>query len=644
MILDHFAFRCALAAGIWLSCIGQVVAQPKASDQGDSPERLLQTALESELAGPSELRRSLLMRALAIEPDFAPARWQSGFVRWQGQWHSPDEVAELASADKTLAAYRRFRNPMVDTADNQRALAEWCRKHHLADEARAHWLKVLEFDPNDAGAYDALGLEWFDGRLLTRPQINQAKKEAKARQQAIRRFSPALAKWRSAILGGSAKQRDEALDGLRELTDEAAIPAIGMLLEPNVASKRGLEFQLILIEILGRMRHPEATSLLVRMSLVPDSIQLRTAAADQLKTRPMFAYVPQLIAAAPAKMNNRFDVLTRGDGQIICQEQIVLSGRDFDCKISHSDFFAPIIADPAGLVLSPGTQQQLQGVASTELVGDQQSDAARQYQRWSDTAKSRIQFVLERTTGFKTVDDPELWEKQWNEYYGWYTSPDSRNSRQTYSYETSHYSPNVLATWIPTTYQPTRVPTPRSAPTQVPTPQLTQARGPIFRTVASPIPLRHSCFPAGTPVQTLIGPVSIETLRAGDRVLAQDLRTGELTYKTVHETTLRPATPLVSLSFGSETLRATAGHPFWVVGAGWRVAKFLKAGDRVHGMHGATVIDAVEQVRPTEVYNLVVSDLHNYFVGQQRLLVHDNSELEESAVRVPGLDGQVAAP
>jgi hypothetical protein len=604
--------------------MGHVVAQPKAPDRENSPERLVRAALESELGGPSAQRKNHLEQALAIDPNFAPARWQAGFVHWRGQWHSPEEIAKLASTDKILAEYRKLRDKLVDTADNHRAMAEWCRKHHLADEARAHWLKVLEFEPNDAGAFEALGLEWFDGRLLTRPQIVEAKKEAKARQQAIRRFTPALAKWRSAIVSGSAKQRDEALDGLRELTEEAAVPAIGMLLKPSVASKGGLEFQLILIEILGRMQHPEATSLLVRMSLLPDSIELRTAAADQLKTRPMFAYVPQLIAAAPPKMKNRFEVLTRGDGQIICQEQIVLSERDFDYTISHSNFFAPIIADPAGLVLSPSAQQQLQGVATAELIGDQQSDAARQYQRWSDAAKNRIQFVLERTTGFKTADDPELWEKQWNDYYGWYTSPYSRDSRRSYSYETAEYSQNVLAIWIPS-FTPISAPTPQPAPTPTPV-------------------RRQSCFPAGTPVLTLTGPVSIETLRAGDRVLAQDLRTGELTYKTVHETTLRPATPLVSLSLGSETIRATPGHPFWVIGAGWRVAKFLKAGDRIHGMHGAAVIDAVEQVRPAEVYNLVVSDLHNYFVGQQRLLVHDNSALEETAVRIPGMVAQVEAP
>jgi intein/homing endonuclease len=122
------------------------------------------------------------------------------------------------------------------------------------------------------------------------------------------------------------------------------------------------------------------------------------------------------------------------------------------------------------------------------------------------------------------------------------------------------------------------------------------------------------------------------------------LRTGELTYTTVHETSLRPATPLVKLTLGSETIRTTLGHPFWVVGAGWRVAKFLKPGDAVHTMNGAAVVDAVEPDRPTEVYNLVVSDLHNYFVGQQRLLVHDNSPLEETAARIPGLVAKAVDP
>src|SRR5262249_31232109 len=53
------------------------------------------------------------------------------------------------------------------------------------------------------------------------------------------------------------------------------------------------------------------------------------------------------------------------------------------------------------------------------------------------------------------------------------------------------------------------------------------------------------CFAAGTPVVTLTGPLAIDKVQFGDRVLAQDADTGELAYKPVLGTTLRPPTEMV---------------------------------------------------------------------------------------------------
>ena len=89
-----------------------------------SPAGLVQAALRTELNGPSEVRKARLDEALRVDSEFAPARWQSGFVRWQDAWFSVDEIAARASQDKTLAAYRKMRDDMIDTADNQRALAQ----------------------------------------------------------------------------------------------------------------------------------------------------------------------------------------------------------------------------------------------------------------------------------------------------------------------------------------------------------------------------------------------------------------------------------------------------------------------------------------------------------------------------------------
>ena len=208
--------------------------------------------------------------------------------------------------------------------------------------------------------------------------------------------------------------------------------------------------------------------------------------------------------------------------------------------------------------------------------------------------KDRIQFVVQRATGFRTTD-PKLWEKEWNESYDWYKPTSSETPARLISY--SYYTAAVVQTVT-----------------------------------------RMSCFPAGTPVMTLDGPVAIEQIRIGDRVLAQHPKTGELGYQTVQFTTLRPATTLVKIGTGPNTLRATRGHPFWVTGDGWRLAKDLKAGDRLHALSGAVVIDRLEDAPPMEAYNLVVSDWHTYFVGHERILVHDNAPLEETDVVLPGLN------
>ena len=46
--------------------------------------------------------------------------------------------------------------------------------------------------------------------------------------------------------------------------------------------------------------------------------------------------------------------------------------------------------------------------------------------------------------------------------------------------------------------------------------------------------------------------------------------------------------------------------------------------------------------RPREAYNLVVVDFDTYFVGDKRILVHDNQPLAETAAAVPGLNKQEA--
>ncbi len=85
-----------------------------------------------------------------------------------------------------------------------------------------------------------------------------------------------------------------------------------------------------------------------------------------------------------------------------------------------------------------------------------------------------------------------------------------------------------------------------------------------------------SCFKGSTLVWTITGPRPIEEVLPGDRVLSQSPNTGELAYKVVQQVTKRDPTPMLRITVGSEEIVSTLGHPFWVVGQRWTMAKHLQ--------------------------------------------------------------------
>ena len=87
-----------------------------------------------------------------------------------------------------------------------------------------------------------------------------------------------------------------------------------------------------------------------------------------------------------------------------------------------------------------------------------------------------------------------------------------------------------------------------------------------------------------------------------------------------------------------EDFTGTPGHLFWANGEGWKMACELQSGDLLHGIDGAHLVsDVVPQAEQQAVYNLVVEDHHNYFVGESRILVHDVTIRQPTRAVVPGL-------
>jgi hypothetical protein len=165
---------------------------------------------------------------------------------------------------------------------------------------------------------------------------------------------------------------------------------------------------------------------------------------------------------------------------------------------------------------------------------------------------------------------------------------------------------------------------------------------PVYETsditnVYIPPPETKECFARGTLVWTKTGRQPIESLQLGELVLAQDVDTGELAYKPVIRRTVRPPSPILRVSFGGEEIRTTRGHPFWVAGNGWRMAKELDEEAILHGVTSSPRVEVMREAGQEEAYNLVVADFNTYFVGECGILVHDNTPRKPTRATVPGL-------
>ncbi len=573
---DRILYAAAFFTILVASAASLLAAEGRVPVDSSSSAGLVQAALESELGGPSEVRSELLKQALSRDPDFAPARWQSGFVRWNGRWLTLDEVVQRAARDPLLGEYRKRRDAMVDRADDHRELAAWCHNNKLVDLERAHWVKVLEFESTDEQALSALDLQWYDGYLLTHPQIERAKTAALDQRKANKYWQPRVAKWRTAINRGTPSQRDKAIAEMTAISDHHVLPAFAAVCGVN-GQDTSSGLREIVIETVSRMPEFEATLFLVRYALFTDSPELRQICVAALKKRSPHTYVPLLLAVIPKQIESQHLWTYLVDGTFIREHQFLF-------KDAYGYRHFRILDED--VPLQPGARFHGFNLAFRAAVAQKEATAFTSHleqRRIELTGRlgvicSQLEFLKKSPAGD--------WQEAWERYVESYSPPSASLIRY----------------------------------------------GGLYQTRAT-----LSCFPAGTSIATIDGLRPIERLGPGDLVLAQNPQSGELAYKPVQRVTLRPASPLIRIRTGADILLATRGHPFWVNGKGWVMAKQLQVGDLLHAPGGSVTIDELGEAPAREAYNLVVSDFNSYFVGDRQLLVHDNSPLLESNVRAPGL-------
>jgi hypothetical protein len=149
----------------------------------------------------------------------------------------------------------------------------------------------------------------------------------------------------------------------------------------------------------------------------------------------------------------------------------------------------------------------------------------------------------------------------------------------------------------------------------------------------------RNSFVNGTLVHTGIGLVSIESLKIGDLVWTFNEELGVTELKEVTHLIIGEGDKdLVGIKIegASKSIVSTSEHPFFL----WETKEWLDAGllnadyqlENILGLSEA-IDSSVHFREKTKVYNLTVDGNHNYYVGENGILVHN-----AGGCKPPGLD------
>ena len=480
----------------------------------------------------------------------------------------------------------------------------------MDDNARLHYLQLLSRP--DVGvdihqeAYKRLQLRHVDGTWRTKEDAQGWEQRNRAIEQAFTKWGGRIQKLQAAIDGSQETKRNEAIQELSALDDPQIIVALEAAL-----SYAGDRFSEEAVKSLTQFPQYEATQALLRCAVLTPFVGAREVAVTSLKQRPKHDYVPLLMAGLREPIKTKFAIQVSKNGHVRYSHAVLQENAHQRVAQISNQFVSPMMYRVRSGRFEPGLGEgdPARGEGNSALLYtiEQMNIAAQSATQIelsaSNTnfeitdANSRVFDILERTTEQALPSEPAPWWTWWQNYNEYYWP---KPSYWAYQNQSSYYFSGVRL---------------------------------------------HSCFLAGTPVRTETGLQAIETIRAGDRVIAQDQDTGELAYKIVLRKTIRPPAKMLRINVGKEQIVTTLGHPFWVSGHGWKMAKELKAGDFLHCLDGAARITSVEAlVKEEQAHNLVVDDFNTYFVGNTGLLVHDNEFRKPTRAIVPGLVASAELP
>jgi hypothetical protein len=575
-----------------------------------------------ELEGRNTDRNSLLLKVLEDDPDHAAAHWHLGQIKIGDTWLPYDRVIhEDGDRWHLLYLYRKNRQERGDRVNDHFYLADGARERDMRDEERAHLMRIVELDWDNAEARQRLGDVLVDGFWVTREEVDQFLQTMLETRTNLDEWTPRIQPIVNRLQRSRQQAWELARDELFAIRDPAAIPAV----ESALASA-GNDGVSLYLDWLSQFDAWEASVALARQAVHGPSTSVRVEAQRLLKERRIDDYAPVLMSLlkSDASSDSRMLVTPLGGLMYVHQREVETQN---DIRVLN----LAVIYGPESMVVYPD-QGVVRRDALRSLIDNpdlrmlalqhvrrtypgHQSFQNRNDESSAFIANERIIRTLSAAIGHDELTTAKGWWRWWNQYQQVFASDVKPVLQRDYE-ETWWVDRNRGVVETDQRYQEVW-----SIPT--------------LRVVAR---ANSSCFAAGTPVVTEYGPKPIEEIQLGDRVLAQDVETGEIAFKPVLKTTVRPPARLVKITTKSSALTCTAGHPFWVNGYDWLYARELNPGMRFHSIIGGEEITAVEEAGQREqAYNLIVADFHTYFAGDARVLSHDNTPRNPTNALVPGL-------
>jgi hypothetical protein len=626
--------RCVVLLSCWgLMCVtGGARPSAHAADVTETADPvMLQTeqVLRRMAMGNDSRAIADLQGIVTDHPRAVLARWSLGLIDTGDAWVRYDRFVHETNRWPELFKYQQEREKRTDSFADQLFLADGCRDHNLTDEERAHLMGALQQNWNFEEAHHRLGHVNLGGTWVTGQQIERALLRQQRNAVNFARWQEPvqlLARQFNSVHGPGALKNFEAR--LNEIRTPDAIPAMEMIF-----AARSPDATMAYLGWLAGIESYEASQALARQAVFNDVAELRAAAQRNLRGKPWKEYVPWLLSGLEStkEIECSWQVDVGAALALRMVRKVVINGEAVELTVDQHERFIPAFNSPTVIRTNPdgshsvsvrvpvsvgGRVPSRRGQSPGQIANFrtliEQIQSQRNLQGWQQASQEirtdRIQRALAAGTQVDSNHGPDDWWNWWREQNDYVLATGTKQKLKD-SYEETWY-----------------VDRRRKLP----------VRNVNVGYVLSPFP-SHSCFAAGTPVETEQGPKPIEQIQRGDRVLAQDIETGELAFKPVFETTRRDEASLLRIRTSSEDITCSIGHPFWIPGQGWTMARELEPGSRLHAVSGTAVVETIESAGTGSVYNLVVADAHTYFAGKERLYTHDVTRREPTDSILPGL-------